>query len=590
MYCIIVTLTNRGKTLFDLQQLDKSFPMASYRDGQRECLEYAINAYNSGKRIVILECPTGGGKSAIGMTLANMSNRSYYITITKILQDQLIRDFPNVVDLKGRNSYKCTLYERYGEDFVNRSLISRKDLNKKLETPPNCATGFCKTKINGEQKKHSCIKCFLGDNKRFPQSLKIQRGDLRELPDGMAYSACPYYEQLYSAMQADQVTMNFSSFLYQTTMTDRFNLPRDLLIIDEAHNIEPQLLDFITLTISDNIFSEQNMTIPKLDTADEYVAWFEKVNFERIIKSLIDIAEFNDDHKEMDNLERILNKYNLFRTHHSNKTEWVVEYKSDKNVRTLILKPIYVADFAHDLLFKHGYKVLLLSATILDVDVMCRSLGFKRSDVAARRMKNRFPVSNRPIYLDTVAKMTGGKDAMGAWMPQLVRKVDELAAAYEGKRGIIHTHNFAIMEAILNTCKPATLRRIITQKECPDKSEMLKIHAKRNDSIIVAPAMHEGINLIDDLSRFQVICKVPYANYFDNKQLAKRIEVDNKYYVWLTALKLVQSYGRSIRSETDYADTYIIDAAIHKFLKDAKDMLPPWFTEAISKEKANVRA
>jgi Rad3-related DNA helicase len=49
----------------------------------------------------------------------------------------------------------------------------------------------------------------------------------------------------------------------------------------------------------------------------------------------------------------------------------------------------------------------------------------------------------------------------------------------------------------------------------------------------------------------------------------------------LTAVKLVQSVGRSVRSETDYADTYILDEAVHKFLKDAKRMLPGWFTEAI---------
>jgi len=54
-----------------------------------------------------------------------------------------------------------------------------------------------------------------------------------------------------------------------------------------------------------------------------------------------------------------------------------------------------------------------------------------------------------------------------------------------------------------------------------------------------------------------------------------------QYYVWLTCLKLVQSYGRSVRSETDYANTYILDAQFGKFYKQARKMLPAWFIDAI---------
>ena len=96
--------------------------------------------------------------------------------------------------------------------------------------------------------------------------------------------------------------------------------------------------------------------------------------------------------------------------------------------------------------------------------------------------------------------------------------------------------------------------------------------------------MHEGIDLIGDLSRFQIICKVPYPNCFDDEQLARRVEIDRPYYTWLTALKLVQSYGRSVRSPTDTADTYILDESIYKFMDDARKMLPGWFKEAVIDE------
>ncbi len=62
-----------------------------------------------------------------------------------------------------------------------------------------------------------------------------------------------------------------------------------------------------------------------------------------------------------------------------------------------------------------------------------------------------------------------------------------------------------------------------------------------------------------------------------------RVELDRRYLTWLTALKICQSAGRSVRSATDYADTYIVDASIYNFLDEAKKMLPTWFTEAIIK-------
>ena len=46
------------------------FPFTKIRKEQREAVEFAINAFESGKRFVILELGTGVGKSATGITIA----------------------------------------------------------------------------------------------------------------------------------------------------------------------------------------------------------------------------------------------------------------------------------------------------------------------------------------------------------------------------------------------------------------------------------------------------------------------------------------------------------------------------------------
>lgn len=589
-------MTDACAVPFDPSKIDDAFPMESYRDGQKKCIEYAVNAFNNGKRIVILECPTGSGKSAIGKTLMNMVKDSFYLTVTKILQDQFTSDFENVIELKGKNAYPCTFYAREGKELVAKKVLSQQDLNDRLLKAPDCTSGFCRTNLSimgvlGDVTKGNCPPCFPTTPKvlKDPETV-IPKGSLKTLPMAMQYSACPYYEQVYKAIDSNQVIMNFSSFLYQTTLTKRFAKTRELLVIDEAHNVESQILDFVSFSLSDSILSNHNIFIPKLNSASNYAKWFEEINLYQMILQCLNDYQRAGKTKEYDDLERLSKKLEIFMYNVSrDDAEWVTEYTEtydgERTVRSVTIKPIYAIGFVNDLLFRAGKRVLLLSATILDVDVMCRSLGIERDEIAAYRMKNRFPVKNRPIYVRPVAKMTGGKDKMQEWLPKLVEGVERILEKYPDKRGIVHTHNNAIMEAIVTRIKPKLFSRLITQREFPDKKDLLHMHSKRPNSVIVAPAMHEGINLIDDLSRFQIICKVPYANFYENEQLRRRVEVDPDYYMWMTAIKLVQSYGRSIRSETDYADTYIIDEAFIRFARDAKRILPSWFNEALIFEK-----
>ncbi len=124
-------------------------------------------------------------------------------------------------------------------------------------------------------------------------------------------------------------------------------------------------------------------------------------------------------------------------------------------------------------------------------------------------------------------------------------------------------------------------KRLIYQKDYITKDEMLKAHANSKNSIIIAPAMHEGLDLKDDLSRFQIICKVPYPSFHENEQLKIRMQLSQDYYNWLTALKLVQSYGRSIRSVDDWADTFVLDQDFVRFKRNCFKLLPKWFLEVI---------
>jgi len=538
--------------LTDSVILDK-FPFEEPRDGQIETVKWIVNQFHDGKKFVILEGPCGCGKSAIAATVSSFFDSVYWLTITKILQDQLSKDFGEhgkhdklLIDLKGRNAYECT----YKPDPM---LHNAKSIKKWNETKPhNCADGFCKRK--GKSLYSSCLQTKI----------------------------CHYFNQVEKSVASKICLMNFASFLHQTAFTKRFE-PRSLLILDEGHNIESQLMNFVSISISDLEFN--GLKFPNNYSPQDYAVWLNNNGIIKILTDKLNAARIAEDTRKADELDSVIRKLEHFITEMFKKDHkpWVAEYaKLQNKVNSRVtFKPVFVDNYAHDLLFSWGMSVLIMSATILDVNVMSRSLGIEKKDIAAKRMSSKFPVENRPIFFNPVAKVTGGKRNMPQWSGQLVNEVNKIAKKHTTQRGIIHTHNFYIAEMLIDSCNSDVRRRSLFQKDFRNKTEMLELHSKSPDTIIIAPAMHEGIDLIGELSRFQIICKVPFPNQFEDKQLAARMEEDPQFYEWLTALKLVQSVGRSVRSKNDWAKTYIIDSTFRWWYNKNKRILPGWFKESV---------
>jgi hypothetical protein len=71
-------------------------------------------AFASGYKYVVLEAPTGFGKSPVAMATALTLGSSYILTSTKNLQTQYARDFPYVRIAKGKNNFRCEVKD----DFI----------------------------------------------------------------------------------------------------------------------------------------------------------------------------------------------------------------------------------------------------------------------------------------------------------------------------------------------------------------------------------------------------------------------------------------------------------------------------------------
>ena len=90
----------------------------------------------------------------------------------------------------------------------------------------------------------------------------------------------------------------------------------------------------------------------------------------------------------------------------------------------------------------------------------------------------------------------------------------------------------------------------------------------------------EGVDLVDETSRFQIVCKVPYP-YLGDKLVRKKMNKWDWWYPLQTAKSIVQAVGRSVRSHEDFAVTYILDDDWHRFYKRNVRFFPEGFRNSI---------
>ena len=86
------------------------------------------------------------------------------------------------------------------------------------------------------------------------------------------------------------------------------------------------------------------------------------------------------------------------------------------------------------------------------------------------------------------------------------------------------------------------------------------------DKILMGPSLLEGLDLKNDWSRFQVFAKVPYLSLGDRFVKAK-LSLNPGWYRWKAILNILQGIGRSIRTESDWAVTYILDASLSDLMR-----------------------
>jgi Rad3-related DNA helicase len=541
------------------------------RKVQQDCIDFIDAEYRRNKenKFFLLNLPPGVGKSHLALMIAdwylkNVNGNAKFdvITNSKLLQDQY-STYESINDLKGKENYECEQYSC------------------------SCAQGNEFNRLN----KTSCETC--------PHSFA------RDSYINGRVSLTNFY--LYTLYQ-----------LYMTKMME--SRGANVLIVDEAHEYDDVMSDFISIKITEFIvkklkFSNEDKIIKelkKVNSISQYIEFLKELQGE-ISTTISDIEKElgrerrtirsvkrensvnkilggkNSDIKLMQiitDLQQYQSKIEIFlKEYLANPNNWVLEtyYNEKTKQKELSLEPIWAFDYLDKYVFSKYDMVFLMSGTILDKNLFCQLNGLDVQKAVYYSIESPFPVKNRPVFYMPLGKMSfkQKEDTFKNYVPF----INKILKKYQDKKGIIHTNSFELASWISRDVKDSRL----VYHDSSNKDEVLKQHFEtKNPTVLVSPSMDTGVSFDDDKARFQIIAKIPYPSLASQKNKLRQ-KNNPEWYSWKSISGLIQMTGRAVRSVDDFADTIIIDGSFSDLLKYSGHLFPHWFQEAIKKVNVKIK-
>ena len=517
------------------------------RPQQTKGLLQIEEAIAKGTKVIVIEAPTGSGKSFISKTLGNAANEAhpeyrnmvfnyhaydkdigsslsrfpahgcFALTTTKALQNQYKTLFNDAAVFKGKTNYQCDV-----------------DPDVTVDQAP----------------------CLLSPN------LKRQCWDEHR---------CPYYEARNDALIERFTVLNYASF---------FNLPehlkkRQIIVADECSELEEEIVKFYSADVIYKRLAQAEISFSKLTTEEPKLALGWVVDLAESAKLAIDThtgrGKFENTKVELHKQQYRRELYEALTTIIANwdNTQYIIEKDGDKATFT----PLKIDRLAHCLLDYAG-TIILMSATIVDKDAFTRTFGITNFEYI--EFDTTFDPKKSPIYCST--KHPLNYRLMEKNLPPVIKMAKTIAESHKHEKGIIHTHSFLITNAL---AKELTGKRYLFREEGSTNENIVAEHGLReDDTVLVSPSLSMGLDLNGDLGKWQIIMKMPYPG-LGSKRVKKMADMDSNWYRMKMFIALIQASGRCTRSEEDTAVTYILDGSSAKAIIDNKHILPKHFIDRL---------
>jgi Rad3-related DNA helicase len=401
--------------------IDRIKPLPQLRDKQQEVIEKTIKAFNS-KKFVILEAPTGFGKSFAAIALGNYYSEStitdtnfgtYILVHQKVLQEQYMNEkWTNIKTPDGKIA----------------NLVSAENYN--------CST-----------LKHLGVSCR-------------EVGLLRKKENGICPTfMCQYAKDRENFNESPISITNIQFFLNYSAYSPKVNYKK-LMICDEAHSLEQSVMNFVSTDISE-FFVKTRLKIdfPNFKNDTEIMNWVSNLFRDKVSEKKNEIQSVLEqylDKKRNEEEEMILSKnlreYDMWDKYICklnrtiNKWDpnlWVIDTNLNKSgQKNLSLKPILINDFTHELLFQRCENVFLMSGTILDKKSFCQSVGIFEENAEFIQVDSSFDLKNRPVYYMPAGSMSKNNIDQTLFVKKgpspMVQAVSHILEAHKNDKGVVH--------------------------------------------------------------------------------------------------------------------------------------------------------
>ena len=533
----------------------KKFPYKSIRKYQQQILQIIDDTWKDYK-YVFISAGTGIGKSGIAKTIASSVNKSFIITSTKQLQDQYKQEFKDVASIKGRMNYQCAL-------------------NKGL----NCEDGICAVNY-------------------------LQRSECKEL------NICPYYRARDKAIKS-QIFLTSYQFFLRAIECAGYVTPRNVLIFDECHLLEQQVVTWAQIDLSLSELDKEFHILedckirevvylqkykPCKSGYDNNIKWIDFLydlitikRYERFeeVKSILGPYANDPDNLSDQELQLLYSKHNQYykldklykklSVYFSFKDccNWLVEPLKDG----LQIIPLNISTLFHYYIKKMGFeKIIFMSATILNTTGFRKLLGLPKNETLSIKVESPFPAKKSPIIYKPICKMN--YENLENNLQLITNNVQKIIDKHPNQKGIIHSGNKTVSNYLNNHLKS---KRLLTRINDITNIDIIEKHNKsKKPTILISSSLYEGVDLKDDLSRFQIIVKMPFLSLLD-KRIKTKYYIDRDWYIEDVFKKIIQASGRSTRNENDYAITYVLDKSFKWWINHIKNRgwLPKQFLKRI---------
>lgn len=513
--------------------------VTGFRPHQIQAIEEVLELYRSGLEVVFLDAPTGSGKTLIGEVVRRLvgrvggtsdkAGRGLYVCSGKSLQDQFLRDYDYASVLKGRSNYPTS-----------------------TAPFPDITCGDC-NKTPGENDCDWCDEAW----------------------------ACPYQHAKVSALRSSIAVVNTSYLLAEANHVGAIADGRDLMIVDECDMLEKELMGYVTFEVRARTLESLGVPAPKKGVHKKTISMW-------LMDELLPAAqgELRRLRGRTDDVRKLRRKAAMQKL--AGQIPGVADQIMDDNwVRdntydgALVLKPVKVDEFGDANIWSHGGRWLLMSATIVSADEMADSLGLGDRSYDVVQIPMTFAKENRAIRVWGAANMTY-KEKDTAW-PKMLEAIRRILTSEEhrGQRALVHSVSYDLTKYLTEGLRRAGLTAM-SYASSQDREAVIARYRATPGAVLVAPSLDRGVDFKGDDCRVVIVAKVPYPSLGD-KQVSQRVygPGGQQWYNVQTIRSLVQMTGRGVRSEDDFATSYILDAQFKKNLWKSRRLFPEWWAEGL---------